>query len=210
VFDAIKRMSVTGSTALVILQNDWSNKLQHLTDRLANLQNEIAAAEQLYRDAALAADEGGQAEAKQREQAYSKLGKALRQQNDIEAAIEAARERAARDAEKQRKEARQQRAEAISAHHRKMLKCAQRLDTAMAELAAAAAAVNSSGGDLVQAGVRARVAYSIIPEIPRLLGSHFLKAPMDIGLRHPFDTAPQCAVDRVPSLADVLRNGDAD
>ena len=206
-FETLKRMNAGASTTLVVLRNDWSKKLETLTTKRETLEQDIAASEAAYRDAALAADEGGQPEAKKRDQVFDKLAKLRRKHSDVSAAIESAHERAVRDEEKKRRAERQQRETAISEHHTRLIKGAHRIDTALTELAAAVSELEDCCGDLRDAGVRPRTAYTIIPELPRLAGSHFLKTTLNIGVRHPFDTAPVSAVDRCPTLADVLKSG---
>lgn len=183
--------------------------MEALTEKKEAILNEILSLEAIYQDAALAADDGGQAEAKKRDQAFNKLEKAKRQYFDIEAAIKGAQERLERDEEKRRRTERQERETLISGHYKSLVGASNRVDRAAEELAAAHSELATCCDDLLAAGVRPRVSHSIIHEIPRIVGSHFLNTRMDIGLRHPFDTEPQRLKDRCPSLADILKSGNA-
>ncbi len=204
-FDAIRRMN-GGSTALTVFRMDWSKKMEAIETKLSEINSEISKAEAFYRDAALAADEGGQAEVKKRDQAFSKIDKLHRQKRDAEAAHVAAQERVERDNEKRRRDNVRQQETLITEHHRRLERHAKKIDDLIGELAEVSSEFLDCCDDLMAAGVKPRISHAAVQDFPRVIGSHFKGSRMEVGIRHPFDNEPQRFADRCPALDDVLRH----
>tara|TARA_R110002167_G_scaffold365406_1_gene589929 strand:+ start:4378 stop:5013 length:636 start_codon:yes stop_codon:yes gene_type:complete len=207
-FGAIKRMNGGGaSTALTVFRMNWIKKMEALETKLSEINAELSKAEAFYRDAALAADEGGQAEAKKRDQAFSKIDKLHRQKRDAEAAHVAAQERVQRDDDKRRRSERQERERAISEQYKRLVGKAEKIDSALAELSNLTDEYFAECNQLISSGVRPKTLIPALQDIPRVVGSYFLNSRIQIGLRHPFDTKPQRLVDRCPNLGEILKSG---
>ena len=205
-FDAIRRMNGGASTALTVFRMDWIKKMETLETKLSEINSEISKAEAFYRDAALAADEGGQAEAKKRDQAFSKIDKLYRQKRDAEAAHVAAQERVQRDVAKRTRDESRQQETLIAENYRRLEHNAKKIDDLIGELAEVSTEFLDCCDDLMAAGVKPRISHAAVQEFPRVIGSHFRGSRFEVGVRHPFDNEPQRFADRCPALDDVLRH----